>query len=195
VSDFLLELSENPQTRKIIKTLGLPLPMPEKLERAPGAYEERPIDGRTAVIGGAGALGKVLAETLIRAGAEPVVVGDEKTAAPYRRAGEAWGRPVRVLAAGAPLDGTTPHALVFDATGITTVAGTRALYEFFQPFVRGLGKSGRVVVLGRPPSTGKRSLMWPSRASLRMCKRGCRQGSWVITLISLKLTVMILTEL
>ncbi len=42
--------------------------------------------------------------------------------------------------------------LVFDATGITTPAGLKALYEFFTPLLRNLGASGRVVVIGTTPS-------------------------------------------
>jgi 3-oxoacyl-[acyl-carrier protein] reductase len=41
--------------------------------------------------------------------------------------------------------------LVFDATGITTPVGLKALYEFFTPLLRNLGSSGRVVVIGTTP--------------------------------------------
>lgn len=41
--------------------------------------------------------------------------------------------------------------LVFDATGITSPAGLRGLYEFFTPVLRNLGSSGRVVVVGTTP--------------------------------------------
>ena len=42
-------------------------------------------------------------------------------------------------------------ALVFDATGITDSTELRALWEFFHPAVRQLGRHGRIVVLGTPP--------------------------------------------
>ncbi|HVQ98791.1 MAG TPA: 3-oxoacyl-ACP reductase, partial [Mycobacterium sp.] len=42
--------------------------------------------------------------------------------------------------------------LVFDATGITTPANLKALYEFFNPLLRNLGPSGRVVVIGTTPA-------------------------------------------
>ncbi len=42
-------------------------------------------------------------------------------------------------------------AFVFDATGITTVADLEQLYQFFQPVMRKLAASGRVVVLGTTP--------------------------------------------
>jgi 3-oxoacyl-[acyl-carrier protein] reductase len=41
--------------------------------------------------------------------------------------------------------------LVFDATGITTPEGLKALREFFTPVLRNVGSSGRVVVIGTTP--------------------------------------------
>jgi 3-oxoacyl-[acyl-carrier protein] reductase len=42
-------------------------------------------------------------------------------------------------------------ALVFDATGITGPEQLREMYKFFQPVIRKVVASGRVVVLGTPP--------------------------------------------
>ena len=42
-------------------------------------------------------------------------------------------------------------ALVFDATGITEPGRLREVYKFFQPVIRQLVPSGRVIVLGTPP--------------------------------------------
>ena len=41
--------------------------------------------------------------------------------------------------------------LLFDATGIDSPAGLRALYEFFTPLLRNVGRSGRIVVVGTTP--------------------------------------------
>jgi 3-oxoacyl-[acyl-carrier protein] reductase len=41
--------------------------------------------------------------------------------------------------------------LLFDATGITTPEGLKALHEFFTPLLRNLGACGRVVVVGTTP--------------------------------------------
>src|SRR5689334_17084114 len=41
--------------------------------------------------------------------------------------------------------------LVFDATGITTPEGLKALRDFFTPLLRNIGPSGRVVVVGTTP--------------------------------------------
>lgn len=42
-------------------------------------------------------------------------------------------------------------ALVFDATGIGSVTELSQLFEFFQPVMRSLGRSGRVLVVGTTP--------------------------------------------
>lgn len=41
--------------------------------------------------------------------------------------------------------------LVFDATGITTIEGTRELFEFFTPHMRSLAPCARIVVIGTTP--------------------------------------------
>lgn len=47
---------------------------------------------------------------------------------------------------------TDQHAaLVFDASGISSSAKLRELYDFFSPVARSIAQSGRVVVLGTPP--------------------------------------------
>ncbi len=43
--------------------------------------------------------------------------------------------------------------LVFDASGISDPTQLRRLHEFFQPTIRAVGSSGRIVVLGTPPES------------------------------------------
>ncbi len=51
-----------------------------------------------------------------------------------------------------PTDAADKHAaLVFDASGITSSADLRQLYDFFHPTARSIAGSGRVIVLGTPP--------------------------------------------
>lgn len=52
MSDLFLELSANPNARKLIKQLGLPLPLPQVLERTSSPWEARPLAGREIVVGG-----------------------------------------------------------------------------------------------------------------------------------------------
>jgi 3-oxoacyl-[acyl-carrier protein] reductase len=56
-------------------------------------------------------------------------------------------------ATGTPVaDAERYGAMVFDATGIDDPARLRELYDFYQPLMRKVANSGRVVVLGTPPS-------------------------------------------
>ncbi|TCK00577.1 3-oxoacyl-ACP reductase [Nocardia alba] len=64
--------------------------------------------------------------------------------------------PVRALlsdytVADSLASGTKYGALVFDATGIDSIDALAQLFEFFQPAMRSLAPSGRVVVLGTTP--------------------------------------------
>lgn len=146
MSDFLLELGERPAARKVVRALGLPIPLPESLRRAKGPYEARPLADRDVVFGAApfGELAPAVAETLAPAGANPLVIGD---AAPFREVGEAFARPPRAVAID---ELRRVAALVFDASGISRVSELASLYEFFHPLVPKLGRSGRIVVVGRP---------------------------------------------
>ncbi|MBW1880266.1 MAG: 3-oxoacyl-ACP reductase, partial [Deltaproteobacteria bacterium] len=69
----------------------------------------------------------------------------------WRKAGEAWGRTPHALAPDEAPERLHPYALVLDATGITTAEQLRALYDFFHPRIRTIGRSGRLLVIGRDP--------------------------------------------
>lgn len=156
MSDFFLELSANPQAKKLVKGLGLPIPMPQPLKRARGPYAERPLMDHDVIVGGldAGELGPALAGILGKAGANPWVT-DEGATGLFTATGEAWGRPARHLDLAALDEGLRPRALVFDGTGIQTPEQLRGLYDFFHPLIGTLAKSGRLLVLGRPPEEAK----------------------------------------
>jgi 3-oxoacyl-[acyl-carrier protein] reductase len=149
MSDRLLALSSNRNARRVIETLGLPVPLPPVLERDPEPWSERPLEGRTVTVGfGPGAqLGAALAACLAPLGAAPRLVGGD--AALFHDAGEAWGRPALALDPAAD-DDARHYALLFDATGVASPEDLRSLYQFFHPRVRGLTRSGRVIVLNRP---------------------------------------------
>lgn len=153
MSDYLLELSKNPKARKFIKSAGLPLPIPQVLHRAKGQWEERPFEDAVVVFGATSAstLASPVARALATGGADPYVVGDVASLAAFEDLGDAFGRPPQPLDLSSSVDGLTPHALLFDASGLTEPAELRALYDFFHPMLRNLRRCGRVVVLGRPP--------------------------------------------
>jgi 3-oxoacyl-[acyl-carrier protein] reductase len=163
MSDFLLDIGANPRARKIIKSLGLPIPLPEVLRRDRKPYGERPLADSTVVVGAAtgGQLLDVVAATLCAAGADPVVTS-EGALAPFREPGEIFGRPARTLD---KLPETARvQAVVFDATGMRDIASLRALYETFSPLVTRVAKSGRVVVLARPLDEDEPELAAAQRA-------------------------------
>lgn len=151
MNDFLLQ---NEPARKVIKSLGLPLPVPPKLARAKGAMEARPLHDARLIVGTAsnGPLSEVLAGVLTRAGASCFVT-DDGLASAFAGPGEAFGRPATRIEPGEEIAGGRVNALVFDATAISSPSDLRALYDFFHPLVKQVGSCGRAVVIGRPPGS------------------------------------------
>jgi len=161
MTDVLLE---NESARKLIKALGLPIPVPEKLARAKGPYEERPLDDKTVLVCGAGALHGVLAQILTKAGANPWVIGaSDAVLEPFIGPGEAWARTPRRVQPGEAPEGERIDAIVFDGTGLESPDDLRQLYDFMHPWIRRIKRSGRVVVIGRPAADAKK----PARAATR----------------------------
>ena len=152
MSDFLLELSKNPTTRKLIKTVGLPVPMPPVLRRAKGPMEDRPLHDHQVIYGATsgGAMASACALTLARAGADPWIVGEDALRLPFVEPGEAFGRPPRMLELTEIPDRLRANALLFDATGFEDPDALHSLYEFFHPLISRLDAGARVVVMGRP---------------------------------------------
>lgn len=151
MADRLVELAANPAARKWVSRLGLPVPMPPQLVRPEGPWVERPLADRAVVVGftGPSALSTVLADTLARSGANPFLLHGDDALPAFTDAGEAWGRlPVALEGDDMP---DKAHALVLDATGISELGQLRAVYDFFHPRLKRMARSGRCVVLGRPP--------------------------------------------
>jgi 3-oxoacyl-[acyl-carrier protein] reductase len=73
--------------------------------------------------------------------------------------------------------------LVFDATGIATPAGLKALHDFFTPLLRNVGPSGRVVVVGSTPdevkSTDERIAQRALEGFTRSLGKELRRGATV----------------
>lgn len=159
MADWLIDISRNPQARSLIKTLGLPLPLPTPLARERGAWSPHPLMDRKVAVGAAAgaALLAPISRSVAGAGGDPYLHGAAEGAAEFREAGEAYGHPP--CAIGELRDGERVHALVFDASGIGDVEGLRALYDFFHPAMNRVERSGRIVVLGRTPGDGAASAM------------------------------------
>lgn len=153
MSDRLIQIGKSPTARRVIQTVGLPLPLPQDLRRARGPMQAQPLAGQTVVVGAAPGtgVGRALGPALASAGSTLIRCVDAAAAPVYDAAGEAWSRPVSgVLLADVAEHEGRPQALVFDATEIVDPAGLAHLHAFFQPWVRKLGRCGRLVVIGRP---------------------------------------------
>jgi 3-oxoacyl-[acyl-carrier protein] reductase len=164
MTDFLLD---NEAARRLIKTLGLPVPVPPKLSRAKGPMEERPLHDRSVIVGdaGGGDLAATLAITLTKAGASPMVTSDALLSA-FREPGEAYGRPPSLTDVNNLADGVRVEGMVFDATNVAAPGDLRRLYEFFHPLGHRLANNGRVVVLARPPQTAGNATVAAVRSAL-----------------------------
>jgi len=177
MNDILLQLGQNPQARRLVKTLGLPLPMPQELRRAKGPMDERPLHDYEIAVGGYAPASdaanddespiiETLAASLAKAGATALVTGGVQLPPAFLNHGDAWGRPPRALLLDALPDALKLDGMVFDATQIVDAAGLRSLYDFFHPLIRSVRKCGRVVVLGRSPAEARDSEAAAAQAAL-----------------------------
>lgn len=160
MTDMLLELSRNPMARDLIGRAKLPIPMPAVLKRPAGAIEERFLEGKNVIVGGQGALGSVLAHTLARAGGS-VALLDDGLKATFESAADAFGRPLLTLG-----DDTRVHAIVIDATSMREASDLKRLFQILHPYIRSIGSSGRVLILGRPADTATSVSQAAARAAL-----------------------------
>jgi 3-oxoacyl-[acyl-carrier protein] reductase len=168
MSDLLLSTA----ARRLVGGLGLPIPLPARLRRDGGPWQERSLSGRITVVGSGASAGclAAIAAGLAPAGAVPYLAVPDALQRGYRLpdarraldlspspgqpakpARDASERPPR----GAPtLDALGPiariDALVFDATGLDTVASLRSLFDFFQPLLRRLEPGAHIAVVARP---------------------------------------------
>lgn len=147
MNDFLLSLSKNDTASSVVKTLGLPIPLPQDLRRDTGPRTERPLDNRNVAISTdsnskvAGELG----ETLARAGANPFLESKDQLD-PFQDSGEAYGQEPKTI----NFDGSREfHSLILDATGFDSTDDIDRLYDFYHPLIGRLETCGRVLVLGR----------------------------------------------
>ncbi|MRV71599.1 3-oxoacyl-ACP reductase [Duganella sp. FT92W] len=127
MTDLLKKLNRNPLTGWLVRALGLPDPV--DLARHTGGYQAQPLSGKRALL----------------------------CRSPE---GYAAGQLACALAA----DGATVlHALhaaeqeridivVMDATGCSTPAQLRALYDAFHPAIRRIARNGRVLIAAADPA-------------------------------------------
>jgi 3-oxoacyl-[acyl-carrier protein] reductase len=121
MSDRYQDLAQTFVGQLVVKNLGLP--NPPTLKR--WSEGSRLVDG-TVLVGGADG-GRLREPVLEQLGALDVETAEQRA------------------------DDARYTGLVFDASGITDVAGLTALQEFFTPVMRSLSGNPRAVVLGTPP--------------------------------------------
>ena len=148
MSDFYLELSQSPVGRKVVSSLGLPTP--PTLARNTGAWQADALAGATVALGAGpeGRLASTLSETITSMGASVVTVDGFESGVDIDASGTA-------TLGSEDQPGTKLHAAVLDASGLSSPADLRALYDFYHPIARQIQANGRLVVLGTPPESAK----------------------------------------
>lgn len=174
MADFFLELASNKRARQVVSSLGLPVPLPQRLERTSEPWLQRPLYGRPMVVGASerGQLGDVLAEILPAAGAEAWLAASPDWQQAWPAAAAASDVPLHTVSDAEP-GPDAPWALVFDATGLTQTRELRALYDFFHPRIRSTAKSGRLVVIGRLADRAPSPELAATRQALEGFVRSC----------------------
>ncbi|MGM0555214.1 MAG: 3-oxoacyl-ACP reductase [Myxococcota bacterium] len=158
MKDLLLELSKNDSARNIIKSLGLPIPMPQELQRARGPRSERQLSGRRIAVWSTAQSQALpdIAKALDWAGARMFATADSGVADAVEADVEALD-----IDSESRFDG-----LVLDATTLESPSDLRALYDFFHPLMRRLARSGRLLVVGRPVEEAESSAAAAARGAL-----------------------------
>lgn len=133
MTDRLLKLSQQPATRKILQSIGLPTPV--ALARGQGAYEAQPLTGAKALFGSA---------------ADAYAAEAARTA--LQAAGAELLDSIEALA-----EGDKANVVLFDATGIGSAADMKALYHFFHPLMPRIATNARVLLLTGLPEQGRDS--------------------------------------
>ncbi len=152
MSDFLLEFGKNPFARRAVRTLGLPVPMPQSLQRASGSDPALPLADRHVVVVAHGVGSAGLAEVAANAA---------------RKGGAMVDRESATGAATASVGGAGPvAALIVDASEVATPSDLRLLYDALHGRIGALARCGRVVVLGRPTESTREPLRSAARAGL-----------------------------
>ena len=152
IDDFLLELNNYPTVKRFIKQLGLPVPIPQALERDEQPYGPHPMRGERVVFH-ASPESEVLepaVETLLRAGATIEVPGNVAEIEGLQASDEKLPGELVEIDLDEQVDDDEFDALILDATTTERLAQLDRLYEFFHPRLRAMRRSARALVIGRP---------------------------------------------
>ncbi|MEE2901469.1 MAG: 3-oxoacyl-ACP reductase [Myxococcota bacterium] len=160
MSDLLMELSQNSTAKSVIKTLGLPVPMPPLLERDKNPSEIRCLANRDIALHSVGesVAFRSIVETLGAAGAKLFCDSTVAESAVVTEVSEAYGQKPGSLTLDPEQQKHRFHGAVLDLTSITELSDIESLYSFFRGVVRSFRSSGRAVIVSRPPDEAKSAI-------------------------------------
>ncbi|NKF23099.1 3-oxoacyl-ACP reductase [Solimonas marina] len=151
MNDRYFEFTHSSLGKTISGLIGLPTP--PRLRRADAPWAMQPLDGRYVLVGASS--GATLSQPILRAiagaGGEVRVITDHAGLGPVKAAGAALN--VKLHTNPGAEGGTRNNAIVFDASGLSSPAQLRELYDFVQPVVRGVASNGRVLLVSRAPES------------------------------------------
>ncbi|WP_370305018.1 3-oxoacyl-ACP reductase [Sinimarinibacterium flocculans] len=181
MNDRYLDFTHSPFGKTLASMLGLPTP--PRLNRADAAWAAQGLAGAHVLVGGdsAAQLSQPLLAALTASGAQLRIVPEHAGLPPLKVA----AATLKLALAGnpGPASGEAPNrAIVFDASGLSSPAQMRELYDFLQPLVRGLVSNGRIVLLSRAPdaadSAGAKTMATALRGFMRaLAKEVGKNGS------------------
>lgn len=150
MSDLYLKFVNTPVGKTAAQSLGLPAPIPlNRLKRPDQPF----IEGDVLVGAGNGAKAIATLGGILNASAAKVhhASGIDSLSDSAKA-----GNKAKALELG---QGTEPtfSALIFDATGLKKPDDLRALYDFFHPTIKKLGRNARVLVVGQNPATCRKA--------------------------------------
>lgn len=150
MSDRYMDFTSSSFGKSFAALLGLPTP--PRLKRASEAWAGQPLAERFALVGAANGaeLCEPVLQALAGAGASLRIVPEHTGLGPVKAA----ALKLRLSVAGNPAPDSgekKSSVLAFDASGLSSPAQMRELYDFFQPLIRGLSANGRLIVVSRSP--------------------------------------------
>jgi len=154
MSDFLVDLGQNQAAKTVIKSLGLPIPMPPVLERSKDATKLRVLDGRDVAFQSFGdsKLCGVIAKTLAEAGAKTHCTQALLENGAVLQPNEAYGQVCQLLELESNEKPQKFHGVVFDVSEFSSLDDLSQLYAFFNPLMKRFRTCGRAVLISRRPS-------------------------------------------
>ena len=154
MDDFLLQLSEYPVARRVLKQLDIPVPFP--LSRDHEGLRPLELDGRRIALHSSpeSALLEPLVAAMVEAGAIVHVPKSVGGLEELQSVAESAPGEIAKLRAGGGSGEERFDCLVFDGTDTESATQLDRLYDFFHPRLRSMEKSGRALVVGRPPESG-----------------------------------------